>query len=143
MPKGFFEDPLIRALQHSTPWLVATILLVLVGAWIRFQLVEPVAWAQHCTSTPWDSWCTMRSVVITLIHEQHIGRLAALFGLLTFFIHQRWIAGIALLSGACAVLFYATAPGAFAILSGLLLLTNAGDKADHATAIINNAKISA
>ncbi len=143
MTKGFFDDPLIHALRHSAHWLFATALVLLVSVLARVQLIEPIAWEQHCATTPWNGWCTLRSAIIVLIQEQRIGWLASVVGLLAFVNHRRWIAGTAWLSGTCAMLLYAAVPGAFAALFGLLLLIRNGNRTDNATMVINNVKTKA
>lgn len=112
-------SPLLRVLA---PWLIAAVLVGAGCALLRFELIEPLAWATACDSQRWHGWCLLRSTTIELFTNQRIGWFAAASAVLGLITGIRLFAGLALLSGAAALMLYAVEPGAFGALLGLLTL---------------------
>lgn len=124
------DVPTLHPLLPSVAtWLIAAVLIGAASALLRYQLIEPLSWAETCEPQRWQGWCVVRSATIELFQQQRIGWFAtacALTGLVT---GVRLFAGLALLSGAASMVLYAVEPGAFGALLGLLSLVRApGDE---------------
>lgn len=111
--------PLLPAVSA---WLIAAVVIGAASALLRFELIEPLRWAEACEPQRWRGWCMLRSATIELFQQQRIGWFAAACALTSLVTGLRPLAGLALLSGAAALMLYAVEPGAFGALLGLLLL---------------------
>jgi hypothetical protein len=110
-----------RALLHQLlPWALAFVACAL-AALARTFLIQPPALAHACEATmAW--WCVLRLWIIYTYAWHSIGQLALLLVVAALFVRQAWLAAAALAVGLCALVLYCYEPGAFAALSGALIL---------------------
>lgn len=117
------SDPAKRLfIFPSLGWLGAAVVVAAACAWMRFELIEPLARAAACTAAPDTALCQLRAAVIALFQGERMGWAALGVALLAALLGWRWLAGMALLGGAAALMLYSVEPGAVAALLATLLL---------------------
>jgi hypothetical protein len=103
------------------PWL-ALLLVALLGAWLRYGVVEPGSMAQQCGAghAPW--WCPWRqALVLGFLHNVY-GIAALIATALALLWKRRWLAWLAAALGIVALQLYCFESGALAALIGCLRL---------------------
>ena len=103
--------------------------VALACAWMRFELIEPLARAAACAAAPDTVLCQLRAGVIGLFQGERMGWAALGVAVLAALLGWRWLAGVALLGGAAALMLYSVEPGAVAALLATLLLLRRGSNA--------------
>lgn len=113
----------------SLPWLVAAGVVALICAWLRFDLIEPLARSAACATEPAQVVCQIRSGLIELFQAERVGWAALLVSLVALLTQSRWLSGIGLLTGSAALILYSVEPGAAAVLLASMLLLRRGSSA--------------
>ncbi len=106
--------------RAALPWLVAVLVCASAAA-ARTFLIQPPEIAHFCDSASrW--WCEVRMAIIYTYAWHTIGQVAVVLTFLAFFARRAWLSCAAMSAGAMALVLYCFEPGAFALVSGALLL---------------------
>jgi hypothetical protein len=117
---AFLKQSFYALKRQMLPWAVAIVLCAL-AALARTFLIQPPALAHACEATmAW--WCVLRLYIIYTYAWHTIGQLAVLLAVAALFVRHVAVAAAALAVGLCALVLYCYEPGAFAALSGALIL---------------------
>lgn len=97
-------------------WLLVTVAVAILAAWIRFELVEPLARSAGCAADPGTALCRLRAVVVMLFQGERVGWAALGIALAGSLLGWRWLAGVGMVIGAASLMLYSVEPGAAAVL---------------------------
>ena len=109
-------------------WLLAAVLVALFAAWIRFELVEPLARSAACAADPSTALCQLRAIVVALFQGERVGWVALAIAVAGGLMRWHWLAGLALLVGVAALMLYSVEPGAAAVLLASTVLLRRASK---------------
>ncbi len=116
----FLKQPSRTRLHQLLPWAVAIVACAL-AVLARTFFIQPAALAHACEARmAW--WCVLRLWIIYTYAWHTIGQVAVLLVIAALFVRHVWLAAAALAVGLCALVLYCYEPGAFAALSGALIL---------------------
>jgi hypothetical protein len=100
------------------------------AALVRYQLVEPPAFADRCAMAVTASgWCSARTLVVAGFLSNAFGYAALAATALALAHRRRWSAALAAALGAVALELYCYQSGALALLLGAVLLV--GSRPQH------------
>ncbi len=126
LPMTINPAPVFPAPRLS--WLLAAAVVALLAAWIRFELVEPLARSAACAADPSVALCQLRAFVVMLFQGERVGWVALLITVLGGLARWRWLTGAGLLIGAAALMLYSVEPAAAAVLLATTLLLRRASK---------------
>ena len=108
-------------MRRLLPWVLLLVVALLAAA-LRLQLIEPPALAHQCTVAAAPAWCGLRqSLILGFLHHIY-GYFAAAAAVLALLLPRRVLAWLAAALGAFALQMYCYELGAFALLVGCLRL---------------------
>ncbi len=88
----------------------------------RYYLIQPPEFAHRCDAGDPSAWCTLRLAIIMTYARYGLGYLAVATSLIALVWQGITSATVALSSGLLALVLYCYEPGAFAVMTGALLL---------------------